>query len=618
MQDELLTYYERELTFFRKMANEFAAKYPKIANRLKLEENRSLDPHVERLLQGVSFLTARIQRKLDDEFPEIVESLLNSIYPHYLAPIPAMAIAQFTPDPAQGKLTDGYTLARHTPLYSEPISGTPCRFRTCYPVTLWPLEITAARIGPPDSIPDWPEGAKAVLRIALNATGGTEFSEFQLDTLRFYLNGEPRIVNALYELIFNDVIRLELRSSDKKSEAHPIVLPVASVRQVGFEKDEGMLPYSKQSFQGYRLLQEYFTFPEKFFFFDITGLKPVSESGFSKDIELFFFLNKQPAQDFSVEKDNFLLGCAPIVNLFEQIAEPINLDRIHSEYQVIPDLRRQPATEVYAITEVTSTAPYLKEPHSYRPLYSYNHAFDQDKPNGFWVSRRKRSPKEKDTGTDVYISLVDLDSQPIRPDTKGNGKDIETLTVHTTCTNRDWPERLPFGNREGDFHLDGAAPITKIRCLAKPTTALRPPLGGSKQWRLLSHLSLNYLSLTGTEEGKTALQEILKLYDYKDREDTQQQIAGITRVDSERVVRRIGSENGGAFARGLNVTIEFDEEKFQGSGVFLLASVLERFLGLYVSVNSFSQLVATTKQRVASKKGPLKLWPPRAGEQVLL
>lgn len=611
MQDELLTYYERELTYVRKMANDFALKYPKIANRLLLEQDKCEDPHVERLLQGFAFIAARIHRKLDDEFPEIVESLLNVLYPHYLAPIPSMSIAQFTPDPMQGKLTDGYKVKRHTALFSKPIQGTPCRFQTCYPVTLWPVEVNAAKFGVPDSVPDWPENAKTVLRLELKTLGDTKFSNLELSQLRFFLNGEDRQVHALYELILNNVAKIELRTTDKSNELQSIVLAKECLCPVGYEKDEGLLPYPNQSFLGYRLLQEYFTFPDKFLFFDICGLNQARQSGFANHLEILFFLDEMPAKDLSIGKENFLLGCTPVINLFEQIAEPINLDRVRTEYHVIPDLRRQPATEVYSVNKVTGTAPYLDEPHQFQPLYSYGHAFDKETPPGFWYASRRPSPQKDDAGTDVYISIVNLDFKPTRPAD-------ETLTVHTTCTNRDLPAQLSFGDPQGDFELDGAAPITTIKCLKKPTSTVRAPLGGGTQWRLISHLSLNYLSLAEKDDGRKALQEILKLYDYQGSAVTQQKISGISGLDSERVVRRISSVNGGAVARGMKVTIEFDEEKFVGSGVFLLASVLERFFGLYVSINSFCQLVATTKQRLAAQKGALKQWPARAGEQSLL
>ncbi len=613
MQNELLPYYERELTYLRQMAKDFARKYPKIADRLLLDSDRSQDPHVERLLQGFAFLAARIHRKLDDGLPEVSESLLNILYPHYLAPIPSMSIVQFTPDPTQGALSGGYSVDRHTVLYSKPINGTPCQFRTAYPVTLWPIELRTAQLCGPDQDIDWPANAGAVLKLELQALEGLRFSDLSLDTLRFYLNGESRFIYKLYELLFNNVVRTELRSHTDGKRTASVVLPEDALQPVGFGRDEGLLPYPLHSFIGYRLLQEYFTFPEKFLFIDVRYLERAKSVGESETIEILIYLDQLPPQKEKIGKENFLLGCTPVVNLFHKIAEPITIDHTKTEYPLIPDLRRQPALEVYSVDKVMSTTPYLDRPLQYQPFYSYRHALD-DAPgteNVFWYAGRRPSLEANDRGTDVYLSLVNLDFRPACPE-------VETLTVYTTCTNRDLPRQLPFSDPKGDLELEGAAPIALIRCLKKPSSTCRPALGGAAQWRLISHLSLNYLSLTREEEGRKALQEILKLYDFTDSAITQQQISGIERVDCRPAVRRIHSQHGGSVARGMKIFLVLDEEKFVGSGLYLFASVLEKFLGLYVSVNSFCELEVTTKQRMLQKKGSLKIWPPRSGEQILL
>jgi type VI secretion system protein ImpG len=293
------------------------------------------------------------------------------------------------------------------------------------------------------------------------------------------------------------------------------------------------------------------------------------------------------------------------VNLFEQIAEPIRLNQAQTEYRVIPNIRNQQATEVYAVNAVTSISPHLPEPVDYQPFYSFKHAVDATQQHAFWHATRRPSPKKGDNGTEVYLCLVDLHFRPTLSAS-------ETLTVRVTCTNRDLPGKLPFGGDRGDFEIEGAAPLSRIRCLKKPTETLRPPLRRGAQWRLISHLALNYLSIC--EGGREALQEILKLYDVADSAVIRQQIAGITNVTSRRVVSRPAAMPWNGFCRGLEVTVQFDEEKYVGSGVFLFASVLEKFLGLYTSLNSFTQLVAVTRQR----QEPLKRWPPRAGEQILL
>lgn len=605
MPDDLLTYYERELSFMRQMGAEFAAKYPKIAARLLLEADKSEDPHVERLIQAFAFLAARVHRKIDDEFPEITEALLNVLYPHYLSPVPSMSIARFVLDPDQGVLTSGYRIERGATLYTQPVGGTPCRFRTCYPLTLWPIEVASAGLDSLDRFGPAPKSAAAVIRLELRCLGGAKFTGLQLDRLRFFLQGESSLAYGLYELLFNNACEVRFRALGGQKDQKPTVLSSRCFRAVGFDPEEGMLPYTARSFLGYRLLQDYFAFPEKFLFFDLCEMDRAVAAGFGDGMEVLIFLDRVPRMEQPVVKETFQLGCAPIVNLFDQIAEPIRLDHAQTEYRVIPDVRRQNATEVYSVDAVTTTSPELEEPIQFQPFYSFKHAVSREQQKTFWYASRRPSPRKGDSGTEVYLSLVDLDFQPSLPA-------VETLTIHTTCTNRDLPGKLPFGGEHGDFELEGAAPLSRIRCLRKPTETLRPALRRGAQWRLISHLSLNYLSLC--EGGRNALQEILKLYDFSDSSVIQQQIAGITHLTSRQVVGRPASMPWNGFCRGLEVTVQFDEEKFVGSGVFLFASVLEKFLGLYTSLNSFTQLIATTQQR----EGPLKKWPPRAGEQILL
>jgi type VI secretion system protein ImpG len=605
MADDLLTYYERELSFVRQIGAEFAAKYPKMAGRLLLEADRSADPHVERLIQAFAFLAARIQHKIDDEFPEITDALLSVLYPHYLAPLPSLSIVQFVLDPDQGKLSGGYRIERGAMLASQRVNGEPCRFRTCYPVCLWPVEVASARLETPDRGGSSVRAAAAI-RLELRCLGGTTFAQLELDRLRFFLQGESQLVHALYELLLHNTRQVQLRPIEPRKGLQPVVLSPDCLRAVGFSPEEGLLPYTPRSFLGYRLLQEYFTFPEKFFFVDLGELDRAARAGFSERMEVLILLDRMPRLEQPINAGTFRLGCTPIVNLFEQIAEPIRLDRTQSEYCVIPDLRRRHATEVYSIDTVTSTSPYLQEPLHFRPFYSFKHAAAREQQQAFWYATRRPSQQKWDAGTEVYLSLVDLNFQPKLPA-------VETLTIHTTCSNRDLPGKLPFGGESGYFELEGAAPIKRqVRCLTKPTQTIRPPLRRGAQWRLISHLSLNYLSIC--DGGREALQEILRLYDFSDSPVIQQHIAGITNVTSRRVVGRPPSMPWNGLCRGLEVSIEFDEEMYVGSGVFLFASVLEKFLGLYASLNSFSQLIATTQQRTE----PLKRWPPRAGEQILL
>lgn len=610
MRKELLRHYERELTFLREMAAEFAERYPKIAGRLLLEPSKCDDPHVERLIESFALLAARVHLKVDDEFPEITQSLLQVLYPHYLCPVPSMSIVEFTLDPAQGKLSTGYTIDRNQALFSKPVQDTVCKFRTCYPVTLWPVEIQSARIeagGPADSRGRVPA---AVLTLRLRTQGDTLFSELEIDRLRFYLGGSTLLAHPLYEALFAHCYRAEIR--DPARGGSPIALADPALLEVGFGRDEGLLPYSARSFLGYRLIQEYFHFPEKFLFVDVANLSPLRSARFEREAEIRLLLDQAPRLGQKIDVSSFRLGCAPAVNLYEQVAEPIRLDHAQAEHRVIPDLRRPRATEVYTVDAVTSISPETGQTKDIQPFYSFKHSFDRQRQHAFFHTTRRPSERSDDFGSEVYLAMVDLDFRPTAPPT-------DVLTLHVTCTNRDLPGLLPFGDPDGDFSLEGAAPVRRVNCLTKPTRTLRPPLEHRAQWRLISHLSLNYLSPVewGGDRHPEVLRQILALYDFSDSPVVQKQvadqIAGLIGVSSKQVMRRIRSPQGSGFARGIEATLEFDEDRYEGSGVYLFASVLERFLGLYVSINSFSELVAVTKQR-----GVLKRWTPRAGYQTLL
>jgi len=619
MREELLAYYERELTFLRQLGAEFAATYPKIAGRLVLEADKCEDPHVERLIEAFAFLAGRIHRKLDDELPEITESLLNVLFPHYLAPIPSLSIAQFVLDPEQAKLQTGQTIPRESMLYSKPVDGTPCRFRTCYPVTIWPVEVASARFELPERAEVRGGAAHAVLHLEIRVLGGAPLAELRekvseseyrsIQRLRFFLQGEGPLVHGLYELLFNNVLQVELRTGPSKKGPSPILLQPDCLRPVGFGRDEGMLPYTDRSFLGYRLLTEYFCFPDKFLFVDLCELDQAARAGFGDQVDVRIYFNQAFGLERGVDAQTFRLNCTPIINLFQQLAEPIQVTHTKTEYRVVSDVRQQMAMEVYSVDAVVNAAPQLEKPIPFQPFYSYKHAAAREGQRTHWYASRRDSERRDDEGTEVYLCLVDLGFRPSVPD-------AQILSLETTCTNRDLPGRLPFGSRDGDFNLEGPGIYTAIRCLKKPTPTLRPPLRRGTQWRLISHLSLNYLSLAEREggNGPAALQEILKLYDFADSAATRRQIAGITHVEARRVFRSIGSSMGASMVRGIEVAVELDEAQFVGAGVYLLAAVLERFLALYASINSFSQLAVSTQQR----EGVLKRWPPRAGEQIVL
>ncbi len=612
MRDDLLLYYERELTYIRQMAANFAERYPKVASRLVLEADKCEDPHVERLLEGFAFLAARVHLKIDDEFPELTEAILSIVYPHLIRPVPSMSVVEFELDSSKGKLDKGLEVPAGTILYSRPVQNVPCKFRTCYPTTLYPVSVTAADWATPDRLrpalkaPD----AQYAIPVRFTAPNDVELGKLELDKLRFYLNGDSAFVNSLYEILATRVTRILIRDT-KDPRRVPIELPAKALRPVGFENDEGTLAYPGRSFHAYRLLQEFFCFPEKFFFFELTGLAPILAKDFKNEFEVVFLISKTDTDDVrmrletGITAQSFRTNTTPIINLFPQTCEPISLDQKRSEYPIYPDIRRLNALEIHSIEEVLSIDVDQQTMIKYEPFYSIRHGQVTGKDQTYFIANRRPSMRANDEGTDMGLSLVDLSFRPVHPK-------MDAVTVKTLCTNRDLPSRLPFGNDMGDFELELSAPLKRIVALRKPTPTLRPATGKNHYWRLVSHLSLNYLSLV--EEGRDALQQILSLYNFTNSPYIERIIAGITRLDSKRKFARLVSDDGIAFARGWEVDIEFDEEQFVGGGVYLFSAVLERFFANYTSLNSFTQTTAKTVQR----KEPLRQWPPRAGQKILV
>jgi type VI secretion system protein ImpG len=613
VRDELLLYYERELNYLRQLGAEFGQKYPKIAGRLILEPDKCDDPHVERLLEAFAFLAARVHLKIDDEFPEITEALLSILYPHYIRPLPSMSIVEMHLDAEKGGAAAPQKVPRGAVLNSRSVAGVPCQFRTCFDTTVLPLHVAAGEWTSPDRLspPVKSLDVVAAIRVEFRTPPDVALPALGIDTLRLHLSAEANVAHTLYELISANTVQVLVRDPTPNSRIRPVVLRADCVRPAGFMEAESMLPYPRRSFPGYRLLQEYFTFPDKFFFLDITGLAEALAAGSKNRFEIVFLISqfeqteRRQILELGVNAKTFRLNATPIVNLFMQTAEPILLDQRKYEYPVVPDVRRPQATEVFSIDEVLSINPQSNEVQRFEPFYSFRHGTQRDKKQTFWLAHRRPSSKANDEGTEVSITLVDLSARPVYPD-------IDTLTLRTTCTNRDLPSRLTFANDAGDFEIEGGAAIKRIVALRKPTSSIRPPSGKSSLWRLISHLSLNYLSLV--DEGREAFQEILKLYNFTGSAYSEKQIDGITSITSARHFARLISENGITFARGTRVELELDEEMFAGGGVFLFSSVIERFLAEYVSLNSFSQLAVRTKQR----KEPLKEWPPRAGQTILM
>jgi type VI secretion system protein ImpG len=603
--DDILAYYQRELRYLRSKGAAFAQLYPKVAARLELGREGSADPQVQRLIESFAFLTARLQRRLDNEFVELPAALLEVLYPHLVSPLPSMAIARFDADPAQARASGGVTVPARTQLYADALgpdgARLTCRFHTAYPVVLWPVGVarvalfSSSTFGFLDHIP----GGASVLSLRLECLGRQSFADLRPPRLRFHIAASPTVAGMLYELLINNTVQLAVLPDGESTPS--ALLPAGTVRAVGFAADEGVLPYPPQAHLGYRLIQEYFCFPEKFLFFD---LDPLPALGAGRAIDVLFLLDKMPSERLQIRRETFVLGCTPIVNLFPKTTEPVRLDHTRLEYPLVPDNHFVRSTEIHSILKVSATSPYEDDSATFQPFYSYTHDAERNRQRAFWIARRQPTERADLPGTEILISFVDLDLKPTRPP-------AQTIFAQTLATNRGVAEQMPAG---ASLAIELDVPVRSIACLSKPTRQLAPPMQGETLWRLVSHLSLNHLSLVGGEESLAALREILRLYSFAATESAEKQIAGIRRLSSRPVVRRIGSDAWRGFCRGTEVTLEFDESHFVGASAFLFSAVLSRFLALHAALDSFTQLVATSRKR----EGIWRVWPALAGEKIML
>ena len=625
MDDRLLDHYNTELRHLREMAGEFAREFPKIAGRLALDKDAKEicpDPYVERLLEGFAFLAARVHLKLDAEFPRFTQTLLETIYPHFLTPVPSMAVVRFDPIEQEASLGAGSPVPRGTLIKSTLGKGerTACTFQTAHDVRLLPLRISEARyytrnvgeLNLPAKL-----NAKAALRIRLQATAGLPISKIALDPLAIYLRGSDEFPVSVYEQIFSRKSGLVAQSARERGKTLG-VLPASSIRRLGLGNHEALLPVTPRSFEGYRLLREYFAFPQRFLFLELSGFAAIARACADPELDLVIPLTAAEAGlDGRVDASCFELFCTPVINLFSKSFDRITLTDRFSEFHVVPDRNRPLDFETFEIESVTGYGSLAGEEQEFKPFYL---ARDTNIDAGaFYTTNRiprTLTAKEKQfgkkssySGTEVFLSLVDANDAPFR-------SDLRQLGIRALCTNRHLPIQLAVGTGRTDFSMDLAAPINAIRCLSGPTLPRASHAEGRYAWRLISHLSLNYLSLIeekGGEEGAAPLREILRLYTEGNDRQTSKQIEGVRTARASPVVRRVPVPGPITFARGLEIVLTLDETAFEGTGVFILGSVLEQFFAKYVSVNSFTETIIRTQQR-----GEIMRWPAQIGKRQIL
>jgi type VI secretion system protein ImpG len=583
--EQMLDYYQQEMMYLRRAGAQFVASYPKIAQNLNMSETGSSDPHVQRLIESFAFLTGRLQKEVDNRYVQFTNTLLGVLYPQFVAPFPSASIASFRLSPHLGKATAGYTVPRGTSLLTE-------------------AQVSDAHVMNVDESPVSPLLLQTqwLIKIRVQRYDGI-LEELEPSSLRFYLSGDTLTTQCLYDSLLGYLPEDPTPVFIKADTADtPTQLPSGSLVPVGFKPEEALLPYPHNALDAYRLLHEFFAFPNKFKFLDVQNF---STAGAQQYIDVYIPLSDRTHTDkLRINKNTFVLGCTPIINLFSKISEPIDLNYQSISYRLVGDQRNEDTTEIHSILKVVAAGVGGREPEVFAPYFSYTYDIEA-KDNGlFWNATRSPSENADIPGTEVFLSFVDYNFTPQKPST-------QTVYAYTLCTNRDLASYVPAGQ---SLQIDGVIPSTTITCLEQPTPEAPPSLDGESQWRLVSQLSLNHLSLGGDDRAILALKELLQLYSGLNKNKSHPEINALQDITYKPVVRRKGSDGWRGFIQGLSITLTIDETPFDGHGGYMLASVLNEFFSLYVSLSSFTELTLVSTH----SDGIWKRWPPQIGSQPLL
>ena len=593
-------YFRDELAFLRLQGREFAQAHPELSRFLA---EHSSDPDVERLLEGFAFLTGSLRGKIEDEFPELTHGLLTLLWPHYLRPVPSMTIMQFTA--ITGAIAQPTLVERGCELDSLPLQGVTCHFRTCHDAWVYPADISQVTALSSSTM------GSISLQIALLAPLSP--NELALDKLRLFLGGDRHTAYQLYYLLANQLAHIELELDGQRIDQ-----PSAQLKPVGFAREDALLPYPDNVYSGYRILQEYFCFPERFFFFDLVGLNPdlltpaflggPQEAQPVREFKLHFCFDRPLPASLKIREDAFRLNCVPAINLFTHDSEPIHLHGRQAEYPLKASYRHGDSIEIFSVDQVegwidSGVGRSRGTRRRYQPFESFTHQIESIKQRLALYYRVRVRESISGKGFDHSLSFIRADETScIELD--------EAISVRLTCTNRAHAAQLQVGSI---CVPTGSSPsFASFRNLTRPTRSLRPVLDGSLHWTLISNMSLNYLSLL----QRDAMVQVLRTYDFPALHDKQAEqasrkrlagIESITTLPVERLVR-------GMPVRGIQSLLSLRQSAFGSEGdLYLFSSVMAHFFSLYASVNAFHQLEVVNLDNQERYR-----WPVQLGQHSLM
>lgn len=585
--DHLLPYYEQELSLFMRQSKAFAEAYPKVASRLMMTGESVEDPHVERLIQAFSLISARIHKKLDDGYENFTSALFEVLYPAYLKPFPSCSIVALEQGIKLNQLTEPVLAKKGMLLSTKPYQGVSCRFSTAYPVTMLPLELDKLEFKL-NAVEESYQYSNASLKLHFNIlSSGFDVTQLASQQLRLYLDTTPFGVAQLRDLMLNQTTKVYAGNSfiPARSIKNPFLL-------AGFAPEDALLPANQHAHHAYRLIAEYFAFPEKFNFIDLAldGLKPLLNPA-TKDffVELKFRLDSNNSKFIQALSQlgakNIRLFCTPVINLFKKPAEPIKINHKQVKYHVVGDIHHPQFYEIYAINRLSlirEAANRQQTVHEVLPFYSLNHAREQQHALYYHIER-EQDVQPNQLGYDYQITLVDHQFDP-------SAIQADYLSLDLWCTNRHLPQQIPFGLAQGDLNQEDTGPFRQVRFLKKPTPTYRFNHAKEGNWRIISHLSLNTQALNHQQDIRV-LKEAFTLYELTHSAYNLKQIEGFKAISFTPATSMVPALPYPMFIRGLEVRVCIEESSFIGTGKHLIGQLLSHFFGLKVSLNSFIQVI---------------------------
>lgn len=608
-------FFQQEMRYLRQSVEAFSRTYPEVAAELKLSAGRSNDPHVEQLLQSFAFMTGRLRSDLTQQRDQIPNQLLHSLYPNLMRSLPCMTVMQANVEPDGANFVNGYLFEKGRQFLGTATrtgktgqtEKIDCRFVNCYPTELWPLEVTNAEVLPKNHFANLDdlhlkrgEAFQSVIALKVSNVGTESIQQYPINQLRFYLSDVSQRAQ-LYQLLVDNLVGVAVRVGDKVIRLDDAEHPVSQVLQwQGFNDDQNVLPDDAGSQRAYRLLQEYFAFIEKFYFFDLGRLQQTQALQEAQDSFEILFLLEQSAHAVHLNKHCFTLNCFPAINLYEKTFKPVQLQQNQHEYRLLADESHYLHAEVHSITEVKSIS-FTGQSHQLSPWLGPN---GKANANQYYVTRLTGLLTPGERGCDTYLSIYEPDFSPAHPID-------QTISVKGLCNNRRLPEALREGQK---LQLLGSGPMLNASILGIPGKFKGASLDGMNNIKLLSQLSLNLDALGTGDERLAILKQLLRLYYDPLSPSHTRQLEGLVSMESKAIVKRVGGEMWRGHCRGTQLSLEINEDYFSDANPLLLGSVLSYFFGLYTTLNHFVQLQLISDQR----EGVWQQWRPRIGEQVIL